>query len=248
MLFIEYKAENYDEETSNTQAVPSKIVPSPALRTAHMSETEEIEKTPEELEQERLQKIANDKIFEEELLPFIDALHNFAYNLCFNTSEANDLVQETYLKAYRFIGSYQSGTNAKAWLFKILKNVYINQYRKKSRRPTAVDIDEVNVFSESDKDQRQLAYLDLRKELFDEMLGDEVTIALNSLPVEFRTVILLCDIENFSYEEIAKIIEKPIGTVRSRLFRARNMLKEKLKNYASELGYDDVRGAKNKTA
>lgn len=213
-----------------------------------MTENEEIEKTPEELEQERIEKLAKDKIFEEELLPFITALHNFAYNLCFNDHEANDLVQETYLKAYRFINSYQSGTNAKAWLFKILKNVYINQYRKRSRRPTSVDIDEVNVFTESDEDRNQLAYLDLRKEMFDDMLGDEVTIALNTLPMEFRTVILLCDIENFSYEEIAKIIDKPIGTVRSRLFRARNMLKEKLKNYADELGYSDVRGGKNKTA
>ena len=212
-----------------------------------MTENEEIEKTPEELEQERIEKIAKDKIFEEELLPFVNALHNFAYNLCFNDDEANDLVQETYLKAYRFIKSYQSGTNAKAWLFKILKNVYINQYRKRSRRPTSVDIDEVNVYTESDEDRNQQAYLDLRKEMFDDMLGDEVTIALNSLPVEFRSVILLCDIENFSYEEIAKIIEKPIGTVRSRLFRARNMLKEKLKNYADELGYTDIRGTKNKT-
>jgi len=210
-----------------------------------MSE-KEIQEEPNE-EQERLDKQIKDEIFERELLPFIDALHNFAYNLCFNEDEANDLVQETYLKAYRFIKSYQTGTNAKAWLFKILKNVYINQYRKRSRRPTSVDIDEVNVYTESDEDQSRLAYLDLRKEMFDEMLGDEVTIALNSLPVEFRSVILLCDIEGFSYEEIAKIIDKPIGTIRSRLFRARNMLKEKLKNYADELGYDDVRGAKNKT-
>jgi len=213
-----------------------------------MTENEEIEKTPEELEQERKEKIEKDKIFEEELLPFIDALHNFAYNLCFSEDEANDLVQETYLKAYRFIKSYQVGTNAKAWLFKILKNVYINQYRKRSRRPQPIDIDEVNVYTESDDDRSQQAYLDLRKEMFDDMLGDEVTIALNSLPMEFRTVILLCDIENFTYEEIAKIVEKPIGTVRSRLFRARNMLKEKLKNYADELGYDDVRGSKNKTS
>ncbi len=210
-----------------------------------MSDKEQQEEPNEE--QERLDKLHKDEIFERELLPFIDALHNFAYNLCFNADEANDLVQETYLKAYRFIKSYQTGTNAKAWLFKILKNVYINQYRKRSRRPTSVDIDEVNVYTESDDDQARQAYLDLRKEMFDGMLGDEVTIALNSLPVEFRTVILLCDIEGFSYEEIAKIVDKPIGTIRSRLFRARNMLKEKLKNYADELGYDDVRGAKNKT-
>lgn len=208
------------------------------------------EKEPEENIDDKtgMTKTEKDALFEKELLPHIDALHNFAFNLSFNEDQANDLVQETYLKSYRFIKSYQSGTNAKAWLFKILKNVYINQYRKRSRRPTSVDIDEVNVYAESGDERTDMAYLDLRKEMFDDMLGDEVTIALNSLPVEFRTVILLCDIEDFSYEEIAKIIDKPIGTVRSRLFRARNMLKEKLKSYADKLGYEDVRGSKNKTS
>jgi RNA polymerase sigma-70 factor (ECF subfamily) len=84
--------------------------------------------------------------------------------------------------------------------------------------------------------------MDLREEIFQNMMGDEVTTAINALPVDFRTVILLCDIEGFTYEEIAKIIDVPIGTVRSRLFRARNMLKEKLKSYAQSLGYKDVRG------
>lgn len=186
-------------------------------------------------------------IFEEELFPHIDALHSFAFNLCFNHDQANDLVQETYLKAYRFIDGYEIGTNAKAWLFKILKNVHINLYRQSKRRPNSVDIEEVNVYKDADDRATSMAYLDLRKEIFDELLGDEVSTALSSLPVEFRTVLLLCDIEGFSYEEIAKIIETPIGTVRSRLFRARNMLKEKLKNYASELGYQDIRGARNKT-
>ena len=89
-------------------------------------------------------------------------------------------------------------------------------------------------------------YLDLREELFEDMMGDEVTIAINALPIDFRTVVLLCDVEGFTYEEISKIIDVPIGTVRSRLFRARNMLKEKLKSYAQKLGYEDKRG-KNKT-
>ena len=86
------------------------------------------------------------------------------------------------------------------------------------------------------------SYFDLREEIFDEMMGDEVSSAVNALPIDFRTVILLCDIEGFTYEEISKIIDIPIGTVRSRLFRARNMLKDKLKHYASSMGYKDQRG------
>ena len=128
-------------------------------------------------------------------------------------------------------------------MFKILKNAYINEYRKKVRRPTKVDLDDLVSIREGEEPNRA-TYHDLRQEIFDNTLGDEVTMAMNSLPVEFRTVILLCDIENFTYEEIAKITELPIGTVRSRLFRARNMLKDKLKLYATKMGYKDIRGLK----
>ena len=185
----------------------------------------------------------NLKIFEEELFPHIDALKTFAFHLTYNDDDANDLVQETYMKAHRFIDKYIPGTNAKAWLFKILKNAYINEYRKKSKRPTRVDFEEIISYHDSD-DSRQSKYQDLRQEIFENMMGDEVTIAINALPIDFRTVVLLCDIEGFTYEEISKIIDVPIGTVRSRLFRARNMLKEKLKKYAKEKGYVDKRGTK----
>jgi RNA polymerase sigma factor (sigma-70 family) len=186
-------------------------------------------------------KTRSHHIFEEELFPHMDALKTFAYHLTYNEEDADDLVQETYLKAHKFIENYDSGTNAKAWLFKILKNAYINEYRKKSRRPPKVDIDEVISFKEGEE-PKYAAFHDLRNEIFDNTMGDEVTIALNSLPLDFRTVILLCDIESFTYEEIAKILELPIGTVRSRLFRARNMLKERLKQYALKMGYKDMRG------
>lgn len=169
------------------------------------------------------------------------ALKTFAYHLTYNEEDADDLVQETYLKAHKFIENYDSGTNAKAWLFKILKNAYINEYRKKVRRPTKVDLDDLISIKEGEQ-PNSASYNDLREEIFDNTMGDEVTMALRSLPEEFREVILLCDIENFSYDEIAKTIELPIGTVRSRLFRARNMLKEKLKQYATNLGYKDIRG------
>ena len=185
------------------------------------------------------------KIFEEEFFPHIDALKTFAFHLSYNEDDANDLVQETYLKAFRFIDKYDQGTNAKAWLFKILKNAYINEYRKKSKRPTKVDFEDIVSYHEGDSGVIP-GYLDLRQELFDNMMGDEVTIAINSLPIDFRTVLLLCDVEGFTYEEISKIIDVPIGTVRSRLFRARNMLKEKLKVYAESRGYRDYRGERKK--
>lgn len=181
-----------------------------------------------------------DKVFEEELLPQIEALYTFAYHLTYNEEDANDLVQETYLKAHRFIESYQAGTNAKAWLFRILKNAFINQYRKKSKRPTEVDYEEVINFHD-EEDSNYSSYHDLREEMFQGMMGDEVTTAINSLPVDFRVIILLCDIEGFTYEEISKIVNIPLGTVRSRLHRARNTLKERLKTYAESLGYKDKR-------
>lgn len=182
----------------------------------------------------------NDRIFEEEFLPQIDALYTFAYHLTYNEEDANDLVQETYLKAYRFVESYNEGTNAKAWLFRILKNAFINQYRKKSKQPTQVDYEEIINYHD-EEDSSYSSFMDLREEMFQDMMGDEVTTAINALPVDFRVVILLCDIEGFTYEEIAKIIDIPIGTVRSRLHRARNMLKERLKVYAQSLGYKDKR-------
>ena len=180
------------------------------------------------------------EIFEKELFPHIEALKTFAYHLTYDEDDANDLVQETYMKAHRFIDRYIAGTNAKAWLFKILKNAYINHYRKRSKQPNRVDFEDIVSYHDSD-DSKVPGYLDLREEIFDKMMGDEVTIAINALPIDFRTVVLLCDVEGFTYEEIAKIIDVPIGTVRSRLFRARNMLKEKLKSYANKMGYKDKR-------
>jgi len=183
------------------------------------------------------------RIFEEELFPHIDALKTFAFHLTYNDADADDLVQETYMKAHRFIDKYVEGTNAKAWLFKILKNAYINEYRKKKKQPSRVDFEDFINYHNTE-DDRVTGYMDLREEIFKNMMGDEVTLAVNALPIDFRTVILLCDVEGFTYEEISKIIDVPIGTVRSRLFRARNMLKEKLQGYAENKGFKDKRGDK----
>ena len=175
-------------------------------------------------------------IFENEFMPHLDAMYNFAYRLTLEADDAKDLVQDTYLKAYRFVNSFQRGTNAKAWLYRILKNSFINDFRRKSREPSKVDYQEVESFYNSDTvDQKRT--VDLRIDTVKDMIGDEVSIALNSLAVDFRTVIILCDLEGFTYEEMAKILDIPIGTVRSRLHRARNLLKDKLKEYASSMGY-----------
>ncbi len=181
------------------------------------------------------------KIFDEEFYPHADALYNFAYNLTYNEDDANDLVQETYMKAFRFIDKYLQGTNAKAWLFKILKNGFINNYRKASKKPTRVDFEDIISYQDSEASSGVSGHIDMRQEIFQNMMGDEVTLAVNNLPVDFRTVILLCDIEGFTYEEISKIIDIPIGTVRSRLHRARNMLKEKLQTYAESMGFKNKR-------
>ncbi|MBP9883957.1 MAG: sigma-70 family RNA polymerase sigma factor [Chitinophagales bacterium] len=182
----------------------------------------------------------NNTLFEKEFLPHADALYNFSFHLTYNEEDANDLVQDTFLKAFRFIDSYERGTNAKAWLFKILKNGFINEYRRKSRQPNEVDYEDFITYQESDT-ASLVGDMDLREELFKGLIGDEVTKAVNDLPVDFRTVILLSDVEGFTYEEIAKIVDIPIGTVRSRLHRARNLMKEKLRDYATKMGYKENR-------
>ncbi len=179
------------------------------------------------------------QVFNDEFMPHINSMHNFAYRLTFDEDDANDLVQDTYLKAFRFIDSFQKGTNAKAWLFRILKNSFINDYRKKSKEPAKVDYQDVETYYNSDDVDRQITP-DLRVESLQDMIGDEISNALNSLDVDFRTVIILADLEEFKYDEMAKILDIPIGTVRSRLHRARNLLKEKLSEYANKMGYKNT--------
>ncbi len=181
-----------------------------------------------------------ERIFDLELMPHADALYNFSYHLTGNEEDANDLFQEALMKAWRFIHRYEAGTNAKAWLFTIAKNSFINDYRKRAKAPNRVELQDF-ITHQDREDTPLTGSLDLREEMFNYLMGDEVTMAINSLAVEFRTVILLCDIEDFTYEEIASILDIPIGTVRSRLHRARNELKKKLKEYAEDLGFEDKR-------
>jgi RNA polymerase sigma factor (sigma-70 family) len=179
---------------------------------------------------------ARQKDFEKNFMHMLNAAYNFAYRLTLDEDDAKDLVQDTFLRAFRFMDSFQQGTNAKAWLFRILKNTFINEYRRKTKEPSKVDYQEIEQVYNSDEADA-VATTDLRVDVLQGKIGDEVAIALNSLAIDFRTVIVLCDLEGFTYEEMAKILDIPIGTVRSRLHRARNILKEKLESYARQEGY-----------
>jgi RNA polymerase sigma-70 factor (ECF subfamily) len=174
--------------------------------------------------------------FEREALPHSDLLYNYALRMTNNADDARDLVQETYLKAYRFWDKYEPGTNIRAWLFRILKNSYINRYRKESKAPDTVDYDDVQNYYPSIRDESADGG-DPEGAVFERLLDDDVAQAIADLPDDFRTVVILCDIEGLSYEEIAAFVDCPLGTVRSRLHRGRKMLRGKLLSYARERGY-----------
>lgn len=181
-------------------------------------------------------EIKKQQDFNEEILPHLDALYNFGLRLTADPNDAEDLVQDTIVKAFRFFSSYEKGTNAKAWLFRILKNSYINNYRRKSKKPQEVDYDEVASFYETIRAERTESS-DLEDKMFRELIDDDLSNALDSIPEDFRTVVLLCDVEDFTYEEIANMLDVPIGTIRSRLHRGRNLLKAQLMEYATNRGY-----------
>ncbi|HTR80726.1 MAG TPA: sigma-70 family RNA polymerase sigma factor [Bacteroidota bacterium] len=176
------------------------------------------------------------KEFEKEAIPHTDILYNYALRMTGNADDAHDLLQETFLKAYRFWDKYEKGTNVRAWLFRIMKNTYINVYRKAVKEPDTVDYNDIqnfyNIIREDSADAN-----DLQEKLFGHLLDDDVTKALESLPEEFRTVVILCDIEGLTYEEIAEFVECPVGTVRSRLHRGRKLLYAKLYEYAKNRGF-----------
>lgn len=182
------------------------------------------------------EEVQKQEDFEEEVIPHLDAMYNFALRLTSDPSDAEDLVQDTIVKAYRFFSSYEKGTNAKAWLFRILKNSYINKYRKQSKQPNQVDYDEVSTFYETIRAERTDTS-DLEDKMFRDLIDDDISQALEEIPEDFRTVVLLCDVEGFTYEEIANMLDVPIGTIRSRLHRGRNLLKAQLKEYAEKRGY-----------
>lgn len=174
--------------------------------------------------------------FENETVPHKNALYNYALKMVRNVEDAQDLLQETYYKAYKYYHQFENGTNSKAWMFMILRNTFINNYRKSMREPAKIDYDLIEDFYENIKsDKAQSNNLDL--EFYQNLFDDELSAALSKLPVKMREVFLLCDLEGYAYEEIAEIVNIPVGTVRSRLHRARRILQEELFNYAKLNGF-----------
>lgn len=187
------------------------------------------------LSKEELEKLREE--FNKEAMPHMKLLHNYAYRMTNNQLDADDLVQETYLRAFRFFHKFERGTNCKAWLFRIMKNLYINNYRKAQKEPGKVDYEEVENFFDSIRSEK-IDSNDLQQKVFSNLLDDELLLALNSLQDDFKTVVILCDLEGLSYEEIAEFLNCPVGTVRSRLHRGRKLLQMKLMDYARNKGYD----------
>jgi RNA polymerase sigma-70 factor (ECF subfamily) len=175
--------------------------------------------------------------FEAITLEHFDALYNTAVRLTRSTSEAQDLVQETYLKAYRFFHRFEPGTNIKAWLFTILRNTYINTYRRIVRQQHQVDFEQISPFYADPAVPSEWQDRGSVEEMLRHVVQDDVKRALDDLPEEYRVVVLLADLEDFSYKEIATIIDCPVGTVMSRLFRGRRLLRKSLEEFAKKSGY-----------
>jgi RNA polymerase sigma-70 factor (ECF subfamily) len=189
--------------------------------------------------------MADQATFTAQAMEYMPSLYSAALRMTRNPADAEDLVQETYLRAYRGFGSDQDGTNLKAWLYRILTNTFINRYRAAQRRPDETDLDEVEDFYL----YRRLGGLEgarasrsAEDELLDVLTEGEVREAVESLPENFRLAVLLADVEGFAYKEIAEILDIPIGTVMSRLHRGRRALQKRLYEYAASRGLVDRRG------
>lgn len=174
--------------------------------------------------------------FKNETVPHRNALYNYALKIVRNADDAQDLLQDTYYKAYKNYHQFKNGTNSRAWMFMILKNTFINNYRKSKREPVKLDYDEIeDIYENIKSDQSKDNNFDL--DFYNNLFDDELTEAIDQLPTKMREVFLLCDLEDYSYEETAELVGCPVGTVRSRLHRARNMLRGILFGYAKDRGY-----------
>lgn len=175
--------------------------------------------------------------FEQVAMPMADALYGAALRMTRDPARAEDLVQETFMRAYRFWHKFEKGTNVKAWLFRIQTNIFINHYRKRQTEQRVMDDREVDdLLNRYEVDQQSAMPLETRDAFLTHMLGDEVMAALDELPYDFRMAVLLADMHSLSYKEIAEILDCPVGTVMSRLHRARKMLQAKLFDYAVQRG------------
>ncbi len=176
-------------------------------------------------------------------MQFAPNLYSAAVRMTRNRADAEDLVQETYLRAYRSFGTFEQGTNLRAWLYRILTNAFINRYRAKQRRPDERNLDDVEdlfLYRRLGALEQAMATRSAEDELMDWFTDDEVKAALEALPETFRMAVLLADVEGFSYKEIAAILDIPIGTVMSRLHRGRKAMQRALYEYALERGLVSV--------
>ncbi len=175
-------------------------------------------------------------------MDLMPSLYAAALRMTRNPADAEDLVQETYLRAYRGFGGFEQGTNLKAWLYRILTNTYINSYRARRRRPDETELDEVEdlyLYRRIGGLEAAMAGRSAEDELLDRFTDAEVKEALESLPESFRMAVLLADVEGFAYKEIADILDIPIGTVMSRLHRGRKALQKRLYEFAVERNLTD---------
>lgn len=182
--------------------------------------------------------------FTEEAMPLLDQLYGGALRMTRNPQDAEDLVQETYLKAYKGFDRFTPGTNLKAWLYRIMTNTYINTYRKKQRRPLVTSADEVTdnqLYTSSSHDSTGLESAEV--EALKQMPNSRISEALNSLNEDYRMVVYYADVEGLAYKEIAEVMDIPLGTVMSRLHRGRKQLREMLKDVAHDQGIGLERAA-----